>query len=250
MTDIERPQVLPPNVQMGIIIVITGLLYTFFGLTGEAVMRHTWFYMFMFVFAVLGGYFVYGKDTAEKLHFTTKSVPMANVILYGVAIGVLLTSVETLTSGGTIFIQQSTEATQGLVATGFGGFTDTLSGIIFIGLYAFVTANSEETLTRGFFNSIAENFSDNKITMYISKYVLIPLIFSLLHYFMWTSSGLINVGGYMVGFLILYHYVFGVITQFSMDSTRSIYTPIAIHTVYNAIKMLIVLGIITVGVSI
>jgi len=247
MAETDRPQVFPENVQFGIVVVVTVLLYLFFGLTGQSILGHATFYIIMFIGAILGSYFVFGQEVGEKLHFTTKNVPMVNVLFYGITMGLMMATIETFTAGGTIFIQQSTEPTQGFVQD-LSGAQNLITAVVFLGIYSFITANAEETLTRGFFNSLAENFANSKFTMYLSKYFLIPLIFSLLHYFMWTSIGLVDMGGFIWIFLILYHFVFGVVCQVSMDFTGSIYTPIAIHTVYNTTKLLIALGILAVGV--
>lgn len=246
MVRAEREERFPPNVQMGIIVVITTLIYLFYALTGQKIMTHSLFYLPMFFGAILGAWLIFGKDAGDKLHFTTKYVPMVNVLFYGVVLGLMLVTIQQISSGGTFFIQNSTEPVDTLQKT-FTGFPSLLSGIVFIGLFSFITANSEETLTRGFFNSLAENYSDNRTTMNISKYILIPLIFSLLHFFMWTSTGLLNLGGIVPIFLILYHFGFGITCQFSMDITGSIYTPIAIHTVYNSVTMIIAIGIVSVG---
>jgi len=243
----ERPQVFPAHVQMGIIVTVTGLLYLFFGISGEALLGHATFYIIMFIIAIIGSLFVFKGEAGDKLHFTTKYVPMVNVIFYGVVMGLMMATIETFTSGGTIFVQQVTMPTQSFMQ-GASGLSNMTTAIVFLGIYSFITANAEETLTRGFFNSLAEEYSSSKTTLYLSKYVLVPLIFSLLHFFMWTSIGLTNIGGFIWIFLILYHYVFGVVCQISMDFTGSIYTPIAIHTIYNSVKMMIAVGIIAVGV--
>lgn len=237
-----------PNVQVGIIVVVTVLLYLFFGLSGQEILQHTSYYLLMFLGAILGSYIIFGNNIGEKLHFTTKNLPLENVVLYGVLLGLMLATLETFSAGNTIFIQQSTGATESVVGDVSGNFANLISGIVFVSLFSFITANAEEILTRGFFNSIAEEYGDSPTTIKISKFILIPLIFSLLHFFMWSSTGLLALGGFVVVFLLMYHYVFGVVCQFAMDVTGSIYTPIAIHTVYNTVKMLIALGILAVGI--
>lgn len=237
-----------PNVQMGIIVAVVTLLYLFFGLSSTKVMPQVTFYILMFYGAVIGSIFVYGSDAGEKMHFTSKFIPMVNVIFYGVVIGLMLASIETWTSGNTVFIQQSTETTVGLIDA--DTYANIASALVFIGILSFCTANSEEALTRGFFNSIAENFSDEKTTRNISKYILNPLIFSLLHFFMWCSMKFIEMGVFVVFFLLMYHFTFAIVCQVSQDVTGSIYTPITIHTIYNTLKHAMAVGIIVVGVGI
>jgi len=247
--DYEHDDKFKPNVQMGVIIVVTVLLYLFFGLSGAAYLQHSTYYLLMFLGAVVGAFVVFGDEMGEKLKFTTMNVPLTNVILYGALLGIMLATLETFSAGNTMFIQQTVGDTGSIIPQLTGNTALLISTIVFIGLFSTITSISEETLTRGFFASIAEEYAENDTTKNISKYILIPLIFSLLHYFMWARSGMIDITGlFGVVFLLMYHFTFAVICQFSMDVTGSIYTPITLHAIYNAIKMLMVIGIIGVGV--
>ena len=247
--DSKYKETFSPNVQMGILIVVCVLLYLFFGLSGATYLQHSTYYLLMFLGAVVGAYVVFGEEMGEKLKFTTMNVPLTNVILYGLLLGILLATLETFSAGNTMFIQQSVGDTQSVLPQLAGSTAILISTIVFVIIFSVITSISEETLTRGFFASLAEEYAENDTTKNISKYILIPLIFSLLHYFMWARSGMIDIAGiFGIVFLLMYHFTFAVICQFSMEVTGSIYTPITMHAIYNAIKMLMALGIIGVGV--
>lgn len=237
-----------PNVQMGLVIVVTTLLYLFFGLSGGSYLQHSTYYLLMFLGSVVGAYVVFGEQMGEKLKFTTMNVPLTNVVLYGALLGIMLATLETFSAGNTVFIQQSVTDSNNITSNIVSDVTLLISTITFVMLFSTITSISEETLTRGFLASVAENYADSETTEKISKYVLIPLIFSLLHYFMWARSGMIDIAGiFGIVFLLMYHFVFAVICQFSMEVTGSIYTPIVMHAIYNSIKMLMAVGIIAVG---
>lgn len=226
-----------PNVQMGIIVVVIVLMFLFFGISGSGLIQHITFYLLMFLGAIVGAIIVYGKDAGDKLHFTTYNLPVFNVVLYGIVIGLMLALVENFSTGNTMFVYQSVETSSIL---GFGDI-GLISLVVFALIFSLITAFGEETLTRGFLNSIAENFADSKMSKNISKYFLIPLIFTMLHFFMWNRLEGVILSAFVILFLLMYHFTFAIVCQFSMDVTASIYTPIAIHMVYNAIKLLMML---------
>jgi membrane protease YdiL (CAAX protease family) len=238
----EKDEKFSPTMQMGIIVILITVSFLFMGLSGQKMMTHNIYYLLMFFGSVFACYIIYRDEIGEKLHFTTQKFPLTNVIIYGVMIGIVMVAIEGLGMMNSVIVEQSmTASVVGQILQ-----SGTIVGVAIA--YSFTTAVSEETLTRGALNSIAENYSSGYYRL-VGKYVVIPLIFALLHYFMWLTSGLFNVGWSMAVFLIIYHYTFGFVCQVSMDITGSIYTPIAIHTVYNALKSLIGWGIITWGQS-
>jgi membrane protease YdiL (CAAX protease family) len=236
----EKEQKFSPTMQMGIVVILITVSFLFMGLSSQNVMSHNIYYLLMFFGSVFACYIIYRDEVGEKLHFTTKNFPLTNVVIYGVMIGIIMVAIEGLGMMNSIIVEQS-------IATSLVGQFLKSGTVIGVAIaFSFTTAVAEETLTRGALNSFAENYSKGYYRM-VGKYVIIPLIFALLHYFMWLSSGLLNIGWSMAVFLIIYHFTFGFVCQVSMDITGSIYTPITIHTVYNALKSLIGWGVLSWG---
>jgi membrane protease YdiL (CAAX protease family) len=239
---VEEKESISPTLQMGVVVIVVTIAFLFMGLSSQKVLSHNIYYLLMFFGCIVAAYIIYKDEIGEKLHFTTKNLPLVNVVIYGITIGLLLVFIESFSMPNSMLIEQSMEPTQSMMATAAGAVAMAMA-------YALVTSISEETMARGVLASIADNFSEGNLKA-VGKYFVIPLIFALLHYFMWSSSGMLNLGSFTVVFLILYHFTFALICQIALDLTGSIYTPIAIHMVYNGCKELMALGIITWGNSI
>lgn len=217
------------NVVLGGTVGIVNLLYMFLALSGGEHFFDYFFYLIFFDGAIIGAYFIFSDETAEKLYLVPQRDLSAIVgIIIGLITGIVLVIAESFLFNShwsqASFVEESS-------------FASTISYVIMTFLFTFVVANSEEIMFRGFLPSIAENYSRNSQEAVAVKYFVIPIIFSLFHYFMWIKNSYVMFGLTSLLFLTTFHFSFAISMQLLVDRTGTIWSSIFAHMVYNGLKM-------------
>ena len=214
------------NIQLGAVIFITNLFFLFLILSDKTKLNLVMFYLMMFDGSIIASYIVFREDTADALKLTIPSTgDFLRALLTGFLLALFLIGLERNGAGQIIY-----------QSVNFGG---EYSAIVNQILFAFVIAIGEETLVRGFLSGIAEEYTDGTQKMVI-LYILNPTIFSLMHFFMWASNYIVEMGTVMVAFMFFYHFIFAEFMQILKDKSDSLYAPISAHAFYDGIKMILI----------
>jgi|GEM_PF-6037140 len=215
------------NIQLGAVIFITNLFFLFLILSDKTKLNLVMFYLMMFDGSIIASYIVFREETADALKLTIPSAgDFIRALLVGFLLALFLIGLERNGAGQIIY-----------QSVNFGG---EYSAIVNSILFAFVIGIGEETLVRGFLSAIAEEFTDGTdgTQRALILYVLNPTIFSLMHFFMWSSNYIIEMGMTMIIFMFFYHFIFAEFMQVLKDKANSLYAPISAHAFYDGIKMI------------
>ena len=178
------------------------------------------FYLFLTDGAIISAYLIFRDEFIEKMKFI-------NISGFRVFVGVLIAEVLVLIELGFygVFSYQ--------IPYPFG---EAIKGYAYMIAIAFIIGNSEEIFFRGFLPAVAEKYASGTNDLKVSKYFLIPALFSISHYFAWANS--LYTSLIVSIYMFLYHFVFGVAMQYLTDYSDSIHPSIVAHTIYDATKML------------
>lgn len=211
---------------VGAIVGLLNFVYLFLSQAGGMQWQLIIFYLLMFDASILASFLIFGSLFDEKLHLTKEgTIGIGVAILVGIVIASGMVLIENF------FMGSEYQAKFGItLKSGIGTILYTI-------IIMFLVATSEEVMTRGFLNSIAENYSKSEFEKKITQYALIPLMFSLIHFFVWQSSPVLLFGVFALLFMVLFHFTFGVMMQFVLDYTGSLWACILAHTIYNTLKL-------------
>ena len=199
------------------------LIYLYIGLSESRLQELVFFYLFLMDGGIFTAFLLFRDEAIEKLHLD--KVSMMSLAM-GVIIGEMLVMIELGFYGALSYKIPFIPS-------------EAVKGYVYLIFVAFVVGNSEEMFFRGFLPAIAEAYHKDAGDLRISKYLLIPSIFGLAHYFAWSSSVFNN--PMYSAYMFLYHFSFAVAMQFLEDYYGNLYAPILTHTIYDATKMLMAL---------
>lgn len=213
------------DIQFGAVIFIVNLFFLFLILSDKTKLSLVMFYLMMFDGSIIASYIVFREQTADALKLTIPSTgDFLRALLVGFLLALFLIGLEKSGAGQMIY--------QSVYGREYSAMVNKL-------LFAFVIGIGEETLVRGFLSAIAENFTEGTQRVAI-LYILNPAIFSLMHFFMWASNYILQMGMMMVAFMFFYHFIFAEFMQVLRDKANSLYSPYSAHAFYDGIKMIIV----------
>lgn len=199
---------------------VLNLIYLFIGLSNSSLQSMVFFYLLMLNGGVISAYMIYKGNMPEKMHLDKISIIS---LFIGLVVAEILVLIELGFYGALSYVIPYK-------------YEEALKGYLYMIAVAFVVGNTEELFFRGFLNSLAETYSASFVDMKLSKYLIIPALFGISHYFAWSNSAYSSV--FVSLYMFMYHFVFGVAMQYLEDYTGSLYPSITAHTIYDATKML------------